>query len=30
MPEHHRMLWEQALIVERRDLAAYEEVAQWS
>ncbi len=30
MPEHHRILWEQALIVERRELAVYEEVAQWS
>jgi hypothetical protein len=30
MPEHHRILWEQALIVERRDLAVYEEVVQWS
>jgi hypothetical protein len=29
-PEHHRMLWEQALTVERRELAVYEEVAQWS
>jgi hypothetical protein len=29
-PEHHRMLWEHALTVERRELAAYEEVAQWS
>jgi hypothetical protein len=25
-----RILWEQALIVERRELAVYEEVAQWS
>jgi hypothetical protein len=24
------MLWEQALTVERRELAVYEEVAQWS
>jgi hypothetical protein len=30
VPEHHRILWEQALIVERRELAVYEEVAQWS
>jgi hypothetical protein len=30
VPEHHRILWEQALTVERRDLAVYEEVAQWS
>jgi hypothetical protein len=30
VPQHHRILWEQALIVERRDLAVYEEVAQWS
>jgi transposase len=30
VPEHHRILWEQALMVERRDLAVYEEVAQWS
>jgi hypothetical protein len=30
VPEHHRMLWEQALMVERRELAVYEEVAQWS
>ena len=30
VPEHHRMLWEQALTVERRELAVYEEVAQWS
>ena len=30
MPEHHRILWEQALTVERRDLAVYEEVVQWS
>ena len=29
-PEHHRILWEQALTVERRALAVYEEVAQWS
>jgi transposase len=29
-PEHHRLLWEQALTVERRELAVYEEVAQWS
>src|SRR5216684_2545884 len=30
VPEHHRLLWEQALTVERRELAVYEEVAQWS
>ena len=30
MPEHHRILWEQALTVERRDVAVYEEVVQWS
>jgi hypothetical protein len=30
VPEHHRLLWEQALTVERRDLAVYEEAAQWS
>ena len=30
VPEHHRILWEQALTVERRELAVYEEVAQWS
>jgi hypothetical protein len=30
VPKHHRMLWEQALTVERRELAVYEEVAQWS
>ncbi len=30
VPQHHRILWEQALIVERRELAVYEEVAQWS
>jgi len=30
VPEHHRILWEQAVTVERRELAVYEEVAQWS
>jgi transposase len=30
IPEHHRTLWEQALKVERRDLAVYEEAARWS
>jgi len=30
VPEHHRILWDQAMTVERRDLAVYEEVAQWS
>jgi transposase len=30
VPEHHRVLWAQALTVERRELAVYEEVAQWS
>jgi transposase len=30
VPEHQRILWEQALTVERRDLAVYEEVARWS
>jgi transposase len=30
IPEHHRILWEQALTVQRRELAVYEEVAQWS
>ena len=30
VPEHHRILWQQALTVERRELAVYEEVAQWS
>jgi hypothetical protein len=30
VPEHHHILWEQALTVERRELAVYEEVAQWS
>lgn len=28
--EHHQRLWREALQVERRDLAVYEEVAQWS
>jgi hypothetical protein len=30
IPEHHRSLWQQALTVERRDLAVYEEVVRWS
>jgi transposase len=30
IPGHHRALWQQALEVERRDLAVYEEVARWS
>jgi transposase len=30
VPEHHRILWKQALTVERRELAVCEEVAQWS
>jgi hypothetical protein len=29
-PEHHRILWEQALTVERRELAVYEKLEQWS
>ena len=27
VPEHHHILWELALTVERRELAVYEEVA---
>lgn len=30
VPEHHRKLWQEALQVERRPLAVYEEVAAWS
>jgi hypothetical protein len=30
IPGHHRALWQQALEVERRDLAVYEEVTRWS
>jgi len=30
VPEHHRHLWQQALMVERRQLSVYEEVAQCS
>ncbi len=30
MPDHHRELWRQAMCVERRDLAVYEEVCQCS
>jgi hypothetical protein len=30
VPEHYRILWGQALTVERRELAVCEEVAQWS
>jgi transposase len=30
VPEHHRRLWEDALQVERRSLAVYQEVAAWS
>lgn len=30
VPEHHQRLWREALQVERRDLAVYDEVTQWS
>jgi transposase len=30
VPEHHAALWQRTLNVERRPLAAYEEVASWS
>jgi transposase len=30
LPDHHARLWRNALVVERRDLGVYEEVAQWS
>jgi len=30
VPGHHERLWREALNVERRDLAVYEEAAQWS
>ncbi len=30
VPEHHAPLWQEALQVEHRPLAVYEEVAQWS
>jgi transposase len=30
VPEHHAALWQRTLRVERRPLAVYEEVAQWS
>jgi hypothetical protein len=30
VPEHHRQLWQDALQVERRSLAVYQEVAAWS
>jgi transposase len=30
VPDHHAALWQQALAVEQRSLAVYEEVGQWS
>jgi hypothetical protein len=30
VPEHHTLLWDQALGVTRRDLAVYEEASRWS
>jgi transposase len=30
VPDHHAALWQQALAVERRSLAVYEEAGQWS
>lgn len=30
VPDHHERLWREALAVERRDLAVYEEAARWS
>jgi transposase len=30
VPEHHRQLWQEALQVEHRSLAVYQEVAAWS
>ena len=30
VPEHHAVLWQEALAVEQRPLTVYEEVGQWN